>query len=90
LIGGLLLFPAAFWLKFSIWFSRRSTDRADDDFSLRSRRLCWRRLEQLGAPDCGAQAIPSAQQFANISPATRNALHFEIIVSFLLTTKFQT
>ena len=40
LIGGLLLFPAAFWLKLAIWFSRRSADWADDDFSLRARRFC--------------------------------------------------
>jgi hypothetical protein len=40
LIGGLLLFPAAFWLKLAIWFSRRSVDWADNDFSLRARRFC--------------------------------------------------
>jgi hypothetical protein len=44
----------------------------------------------IGAADCGAQPIPSAQQFASISPATRNVMHFEIIVIFLLTMKPQT
>jgi hypothetical protein len=32
-----------------------------------------------GAPDTGPQSVPSEQQFASISAANRNTMHFEII-----------
>src|SRR6266446_10611709 len=38
-----------------------------------------------GLPAAGTQPFPNAQQFASISAATRNAMHFEIIV--ILTTR---
>jgi hypothetical protein len=36
-----------------------------------------------GAPDAGAQSVPSAQQFASINAAQRNKMDFEIIVTTL-------
>src|SRR5712675_1336256 len=36
-----------------------------------------------GLPAAGVQPFPNAQQFASISAATRNAMHFEIIVIIL-------
>ena len=33
----------------------------------------------VGAPEAGAQSVPNEQQFASISAANRNTMHFEII-----------
>ena|SRR5438876_1153654 len=44
LIGGLLLFPAVFWLNLAIWFGRGSVEWAEDDFTFRPRRFFWPRL----------------------------------------------
>ena len=37
--------------------------------------------QAIGAPDCGAQPLPNAQQFVTARAATRNRMHFEIIVT---------
>jgi hypothetical protein len=34
----------------------------------------------IGAPDSGAQPFPNAQQFASVSAATRNVMHFETML----------
>jgi hypothetical protein len=46
LIRRLLLLPVVLWLKLAVSFARRSVERADDDFPLRSR-LLWPKLKRL-------------------------------------------
>ncbi len=97
LIDRLLLVPAVFWLNLATWFGPGSGKWAEDDFTFRERMLLGRSSSgwvssvgpapspshATGLPAAGRQPFPNAQQFASISAATRNAMHFEITVIVL-------
>jgi hypothetical protein len=63
LIGGLLLLPLVLRMNLAVSFGRRSLERAEDDFSLRPRRLVWLKLNRLRVTGRGrAKSVPRGRR----------------------------